>query len=166
MLRKAYGGAYIVMDCRTMGSDLYLAWPSAEIAVMGAKGAVEILHRRADARGAARPLEADYEERFLNPYVAADRGLVDAVIDPADTRREVAAALELLADQAGVASSAAKARQHALCRGRYPRRTWPRASRSPTTAPASRSRCRSSTAASTPPSGASSSRGSGSTTRR
>ncbi|MFL6206022.1 MAG: acyl-CoA carboxylase subunit beta [Acidimicrobiales bacterium] len=98
VLRKAYGGAYIVMDCRTMGSDLYLAWPSAEIAVMGAKGAVEILHRRKDPDERVA-LEADYEERFLNPYVAADRGLVDAVIDPADTRREVAAAIELLASK-------------------------------------------------------------------
>jgi acetyl-CoA carboxylase carboxyltransferase component len=98
VLRKAYGGAYIVMDCRTMGSDLYLAWPSAEIAVMGAKGAVEILHRR-EAHERRLELEADYEERFLNPYVAADRGLVDAVIDPADTRREVAAAIELLASK-------------------------------------------------------------------
>jgi acetyl-CoA carboxylase carboxyltransferase component len=97
-LRKAYGGAYIVMDCRTMGSDLYLAWPSAEIAVMGAKGAVEILHRRKTAEERLA-LEDDYEERFLNPYVAADRGLVDAVIDPADTRREVAAAIGLLSSK-------------------------------------------------------------------
>jgi acetyl-CoA carboxylase carboxyltransferase component len=98
VLRKAYGGAYIVMDCRTMGSDLYLAWPSAEIAVMGAKGAVEILHRRETPERRAE-LEAEYEERFLNPYVAADRGAVDAVIDPTDTRREVAAALEMLASK-------------------------------------------------------------------
>jgi acetyl-CoA carboxylase carboxyltransferase component len=95
-IRKAYGGAYIVMDCRSMGSDLYLAWPSAEIAVMGAKGAVEILHRGEPPERRAA-LEEAYDERFLNPYVAADRGLVDAVIDPADTRREVAAALEVLA---------------------------------------------------------------------
>jgi acetyl-CoA carboxylase carboxyltransferase component len=95
VLRKAYGGAYIVMDCRSMGSDLYLAWPSAEIAVMGAKGAVEVLHRREDPARRAE-LEVEYEERFLNPYVAADRGFVDAVIDPADTRREVAAAFEML----------------------------------------------------------------------
>src|SRR3546814_4089870 len=80
------------MDCRTMGSDLYLAWPSAEIAVMGAKGAVEILHRR-ETPERREELERDYDARFLNPYVAADRGSVDAVIDPADTRREVAAAL-------------------------------------------------------------------------
>jgi acetyl-CoA carboxylase carboxyltransferase component len=98
VLRKAYGGAYIVMDCRTMGSDLYLAWPSAEIAVMGAKGAVEVLHRREDPERRLE-LEQEYEERFLNPYVAADRGSVDAVIDPADTRREVAAAFEMLASK-------------------------------------------------------------------
>jgi acetyl-CoA carboxylase carboxyltransferase component len=96
VLRKAYGGAYIVMDCRAMGSDLYLAWPSAEIAVMGAKGAVEVLHRREPPERRAE-LEKEYEARFLNPYVAADRGFVDAVIDPADTRREVAAAFEMLA---------------------------------------------------------------------
>ena len=95
VLRKAYGGAYIVMDCRAMGSDLYLAWPSAEIAVMGAKGAAEVLHRH-EIPARRVELEAAYEERFLNPYVAADRGAVDAVIDPADTRREVAAAFELL----------------------------------------------------------------------
>ena len=95
-LRKSYGGAYIVMDSKTMGNDLSLAWPSAEIAVMGAKGAAEILMRRAtpEERAAA---EADYEERLLNPYLAAERGLLDAVIDPTDTRREVAAALEVLA---------------------------------------------------------------------
>ncbi|MDP1819513.1 MAG: carboxyl transferase domain-containing protein [Acidimicrobiales bacterium] len=96
VLRKAYGGAYIVMDCRTMGSDLYLAWPSAEIAVMGAKGAVEVLHRR-ESPERRLELEEEYESRFLNPYVAADRGAVDAVIDPSDTRREVAAAFEVLA---------------------------------------------------------------------
>jgi acetyl-CoA carboxylase carboxyltransferase component len=95
VLRKAYGGAYIVMDCRTMGSDLYLAWPSAEIAVMGAKGAVEVLHRRETPERRVE-LEREYEERFLNPYVAADRGAVDAVLDPTDTRREVAAAFEML----------------------------------------------------------------------
>ncbi|HVN52262.1 MAG TPA: carboxyl transferase domain-containing protein [Acidimicrobiales bacterium] len=95
-LRKSYGGAYIVMDSKTMGNDLSLAWPSAEIAVMGAKGAVEILMRRADPEERAAA-EADYEERLLNPYLAAERGLLDAVIDPADTRREIAAALAVLA---------------------------------------------------------------------
>jgi propionyl-CoA carboxylase beta chain len=94
-LRKSYGGAYIVMDSKTMGCDLALAWPLAEIAVMGARGAAQILHRRAtDEERSA--LEAAYEERLLNPYVAAERGLVDAVVDPADTRRELAVALAVL----------------------------------------------------------------------
>ena len=78
-----------------MGNDLMLAWPTAEIAVMGAKGAVEILHRGADADERAE-LESAYEERLLNPYIAAERGSVDRVIDPADTRAELAAALDLL----------------------------------------------------------------------
>jgi acetyl-CoA carboxylase carboxyltransferase component len=95
VLRKAYGGAYIVMDSRDMGSDLYLAWPSAEVAVMGAKGAVEILHRKATPEQRAE-LELDYEVRLLSPWPAAERGSIDAVIDPADTRREVVAAVQLL----------------------------------------------------------------------
>lgn len=94
-LRKSYGGAYIVMDSKQMGNDLALAWPSAEIAVMGAKGAVEILHRRATPEERLE-LETAYEARLLNPYIAADRGFIDAVIDPADTRREIAAALAVL----------------------------------------------------------------------
>ena len=95
-LRKSYGGAYIVMDSRYMGNDLMLAWPAAEIAVMGAKGAVEILHRDADEDERAG-LVAAYEERLLNPYIAAERGSVDRVIEPADTRSELAAALYVLA---------------------------------------------------------------------
>jgi acetyl-CoA carboxylase carboxyltransferase component len=95
ILRKAFGGAYIVMDSKGMGSDVCLAWPSAQVAVMGAQGAVQILHRREDAATQAR-LAEDYEERYLNPYVAAERGYVDKVIDPADSRREVASALRLL----------------------------------------------------------------------
>jgi acetyl-CoA carboxylase carboxyltransferase component len=94
-LRKSYGGAYIVMDSKTMGNDLSLAWPSAEIAVMGAAGAVEILHRRADAAERAERI-LEYEDRLLNPYVAAERGLIDAVIDPADTRRHLCATLDVL----------------------------------------------------------------------
>jgi acetyl-CoA carboxylase carboxyltransferase component len=97
-LRKSYGGAYIVMDSKYMGNDVMLAWPSAEIAVMGAKGAVEILHRRNTPEERAE-LERAYEDRLLNPYIAAERGSVDAVIDPADTRREVAAAFEMLLDK-------------------------------------------------------------------
>jgi acetyl-CoA carboxylase carboxyltransferase component len=94
--RKSYGGAYIVMDSKKIGNDLDLAWPSAEIAVMGAKGAVEILHRR-NTPEERRELEAGYEERLLNPYIAAERGTIDAVIDPAETRLHVAAAFEMLA---------------------------------------------------------------------
>ena len=94
-LRKSYGGAYIVMDSRHMGNDIALAWPSAEVAVMGARGAVEIVHRRASPTERAE-LEAAYEDRYLNPYIAAERGSIDAVIDPGDTRAEVAAALEML----------------------------------------------------------------------
>ncbi len=94
-LRKSYGGAYIVMDSKYMGNDLALAWPSAEIAVMGAKGAVEILHRRADEAERAEH-QKEYEDRLLNPYIAAERGSVDMVIDPSETRREVAAAFAAL----------------------------------------------------------------------
>jgi acetyl-CoA carboxylase carboxyltransferase component len=95
ILRKSYGGAFIVMDSKTMGNDVCLAWPWAELAVMGAGQAAAILQRRAtdDERAA---FEADYAERLLNPYVAAERGYVDAIIDPADTRREIAAALTML----------------------------------------------------------------------
>lgn len=96
ILRKAYGGAYIVMDSKGMGNDLCLAWPSAQVAVMGAQGAVQILHRRADAATQAA-LAEQYEEEYLNPYVAAARGFVDQVIDPGDTRRAVSAAFRFLA---------------------------------------------------------------------
>jgi acetyl-CoA carboxylase carboxyltransferase component len=107
VLRKAYGGAYIVMDSKSMGGDCSLAWPSAEIAVMGPKGAVEILNRRElagvpegperDAR--RRELEASYEAQHLSPVAAALRGYVDEVIDPLDTRAAVAGALAALADK-------------------------------------------------------------------
>ena len=95
ILRKAFGGAYIVMDSKGLGNDLCFAWPGAEIAVMGAEGAVQILYRRIDA-GDRPALQDAYAERFLTPYQAAERGFVDAVIDPADTRRAVADSLDLL----------------------------------------------------------------------
>jgi acetyl-CoA carboxylase carboxyltransferase component len=98
ILRKSYGGAYIVMDSKHMGNDLCLAWPWAELAVMGAGQAAAILQRRATPDERAR-FEAEYADRFLNPYVAAERGLVDAVIDPTDTRREVIAAFRALSDK-------------------------------------------------------------------
>ena len=98
ILRKSYGGAYIVMDSKKMGNDLCLAWPWAELAVMGAGQAAAILQRRATPEEKAE-FERDYAERLLNPYVAAERGFVDAVIDPAETRAIVANALMLLEDK-------------------------------------------------------------------
>lgn len=98
ILRKSYGGAYIVMDSKTMGNDLCLAWPTAELAVMGAGQAAAILQRRATAEERA-VFESDYSERLLNPYIAAERGYIDAVIDPADTRREIASAFVMLRDK-------------------------------------------------------------------
>ena len=98
ILRKSYGGAYIVMDSKRMGNDICLAWPTAELAVMGAGQAAAVLQRRATAQERAE-FERDYEQRLLNPYVAAERGYVDAVITPAETRREVAAALDMLSSK-------------------------------------------------------------------
>ncbi len=99
--RKAYGGAYVVMNSKSIGADLAFAWPSAELAVMGPQGAVEIVYRKelaaADDPVAKRvELVDEYTERFCNPYVAAERGFVDDVIDPAETRRKLIAGLELL----------------------------------------------------------------------
>ena len=98
ILRKSYGGAYIVMDSKRMGNDVCLAWPWAELAVMGAGQASAILRRGAsdDDRIA---FESDYTERLLNPYVAAERGYVDDVIDPADTRATIAASLSMLSNK-------------------------------------------------------------------
>jgi len=98
VLRKSYGGAYIVMDSKEMGNDLCLAWPCAELAVMGAGQAAAILQRRATPEDRAE-FEADYSARLLNPYIAAERGYIDAVIDPADTRKEICAALHMLRDK-------------------------------------------------------------------
>jgi acetyl-CoA carboxylase carboxyltransferase component len=99
--RKAYGGAYVVMDSKSIGADLAYAWPSAELAVMGATGAVEILNRKeiseADDKDAKKAeLIDEYSEKWLNPYVAAERGYVDDVIDPADTRRLLIDGLQML----------------------------------------------------------------------
>jgi acetyl-CoA carboxylase carboxyltransferase component len=102
ILRKAYGGAYIVMDSRSIGADLSFAWPANEIAVMGAEAAVGVIHRKqlaaADSPGQLREeLIAQYKEELMHPYYAPERGLVDDVIDPADTRAMICRALELLA---------------------------------------------------------------------
>jgi acetyl-CoA carboxylase carboxyltransferase component len=99
ILRKAFGGAYIVMSSKHVGGDLNLAWPSAQIAVMGAQGAVEIVNRR-ELEGAADPAAeaaarvAAYEEAFMSPRQAAERGYVDAIVRPRDTRTRLTFALE------------------------------------------------------------------------
>jgi propionyl-CoA carboxylase beta chain len=99
--RKAYGGAYDVMSSKHVRGDLNFAWPTAEIAVMGIEGAVNIIFRdriaRAEDPDAERArLVAEYEQRFANPYVAAARGYVDEVILPRETRQRVAAGLAIL----------------------------------------------------------------------
>lgn len=99
--RKAYGGAYVVMNSKSIGADLAFAWPTAELAVMGPAGAVEIVYRKelaeADDPQARRvELTEEYTERFCNPYVAADRGFIDAVIDPSETRIRLIEGLEML----------------------------------------------------------------------
>jgi propionyl-CoA carboxylase beta subunit len=101
VVRKAYGGAYVVMNSKSIGADLAFAWPSAELAVMGPQGAVEIVYRRelqlaADPVARKAELVDEYTERFANPYGAAERGFVDDVIDPADTRAKIIAGFELL----------------------------------------------------------------------
>jgi propionyl-CoA carboxylase beta chain len=99
--RKAYGGAYDVMGSKHLGADMNFAWPTAQIAVMGAQGAVNILYRRelADASDPdalrARRI-AEYEDELANPYIAAERGYVDAVIRPAETRAQIIRALRNL----------------------------------------------------------------------
>ena len=100
-LRKAYGGAYIAMCCKDLGADAVFAWPTAEIAVMGAEGAASVVFKKeidAAENPAARrdELIQEYKNVYSTPFMAAARGLVDDVIDPADTRRRVAAALEIL----------------------------------------------------------------------
>ena len=106
VLRKAYGGAYIVMGSRMIRTDICFAWPTAEIAVMGPKGAVSILYARqiaaaaADARDAERArLEHEFQERFNSPFVAASTGYIDDVIYPRETRARIAAALAFLRDK-------------------------------------------------------------------
>jgi acetyl-CoA carboxylase carboxyltransferase component len=101
IMRKAYGGAYIVMSSKHVGGDINLAWPSAEIAVMGAKGAVEILNRREiaaadDPEAKKDELVDEYEEKFLNPDHAAKRGYLDDVIEPHETRRKLSRYLQIL----------------------------------------------------------------------
>jgi acetyl-CoA carboxylase carboxyltransferase component len=99
--RKAYGGAYLVMNSRAVRADLAFAWPTAEIAVMGAQGAVNVIHRRriaaADDPDSERDgLISEYEEMFSNPYIAAERGLIDDVIEARETRPRLIRSLAML----------------------------------------------------------------------
>jgi propionyl-CoA carboxylase beta chain len=99
--RKAYGGAYVVMNSKHLRADVSYAWPTAEIAVMGSEGAVNVIFRKeiqkSDDPGAKRAeLIAKYEDQFGNPYIAAERGFVDDVIEPADTRRLLIRSLRML----------------------------------------------------------------------
>jgi propionyl-CoA carboxylase beta chain len=99
--RKAYGGAYDVMSSKHIRGDLNLAWPTAEIAVMGPEGAIDIIFRKelaeaADPEARRRELVAEYRAQFATPYVAAARGYVDDVIAPHQTRGRLVAALEVL----------------------------------------------------------------------
>ncbi|MFQ5595278.1 MAG: acyl-CoA carboxylase subunit beta [Anaerolineae bacterium] len=104
VLRKAYGGAYIVMSSKYIRTDLVFAWPTAEIAVMGAEGAVNILYHKQlkgkeDPEAARRQLEAEFREKFSRPYTAAASGHIDDILIPAETRPRLIAALELLRDK-------------------------------------------------------------------
>ena len=106
IVRKAYGGAYCVMNPRHIGADLVLAWPSAEIAVMGPDGAVNVIFRRQLAEAddpVARKSELveDYRQRFANPYVAASEGFIDNIIEPHETRPRLINALEMLQNKQG-----------------------------------------------------------------
>jgi acetyl-CoA carboxylase carboxyltransferase component len=101
IVRKAYGGAYLVMGSKHMRADINFAWPSAEIAVMGPDGAVNIIFRReieaaADPEAKRKELLEQYREQFANPYVTASRGFIDDVIEPRDTRVKIIGALEML----------------------------------------------------------------------
>jgi len=99
--RKAYGGAFIVMGSKYLGSDINFAWPTAEIAVMGAQGAVNILYRKdlaeaSDVDAKRAELITDYTEKFSNPYLAAERGTIDSVIEPEDSRQYITKAFRTL----------------------------------------------------------------------
>jgi acetyl-CoA carboxylase carboxyltransferase component len=101
ILRKAYGGAYIAMCNKELGADIVYAWPSAQIAVMGAEGAANIVFRK-DIKEADDPIAkraekvAEYEEKFNNPYRAAELGYVEDVIEPAESRQRLISAFDML----------------------------------------------------------------------
>ena len=126
--RKAYGGAYCVMSSKHLRTDVNFAYPTAEIAVMGPEGAVNILYRReleeagADAPRVRAEKVAEYRAKFSNPYIAAERGFVDAIIEPRRTRPEIVRALRQLGSQAGE-HAAEEARQYPPVKGPYSRKS-------------------------------------------
>jgi len=102
IVRKAYGGAYLAMCSKDLGADIVYAWPTAEIAVMGAEGAAEIvfakeIKKAPDPEAVLAEKVAEYREKFANPYVAASLGYLDEVIEPRETRAKVERALKMLA---------------------------------------------------------------------
>ncbi|HBE99436.1 MAG TPA: methylmalonyl-CoA carboxyltransferase [Dehalococcoidia bacterium] len=104
LTRKAYGGAYIVMSSKNLKGDINYSWPTGQVAVMGAEGAVNIIHRSQiresdDPQKLAKELASEYEENLMNPYIAASRGMIDDVIEPGQTRLKVIRALKMLANK-------------------------------------------------------------------
>ncbi|MEA3253889.1 MAG: carboxyl transferase domain-containing protein, partial [Chloroflexota bacterium] len=104
VVRKAYGGSYLAMSSKSLRGDICYAWPTAEIAVMGPEGAVNIVYRKeikesADQGEARQKLIQEYRDKFANPYVAASRGYIDDVIDPRETRPKLIRALQMLRDK-------------------------------------------------------------------
>jgi len=102
--RKAFGGAYIVMSSKNLKGDINYSWPTGELAVMGAEGAVNIIHRKKikssqNDEKVKSELIHDYEEKFMNPYVAASTGIIDDVIDPIETRTKIINGLNMLANK-------------------------------------------------------------------
>ena len=110
LVRKSYGGAYVVLDSRSIGCDFSVAWPTAELAVMGASGAVNIINRREieaadDPEQRRQELIVEYTDDYCSPYKAAERGLIDEVIKPSETRKRLAEALEAFATKRAVTPS-------------------------------------------------------------
>ena len=104
LTRKAYGGAYIVMSSKNLKGDINYSWPTGQVAVMGAEGAVNIIHRSQiresdDPQKLTDQLVSEYEENLMNPYIAASRGMIDDVIEPGQTRLKVIRALKMLANK-------------------------------------------------------------------
>ena len=104
LTRKAYGGAYIVMSSKNLKGDINYSWPTGQVAVMGAEGAVNIIHRSKimdsdNPKKLTAELVSEYEGNLMNPYIAASRGMIDDVIEPGETRTKVIKALKMLANK-------------------------------------------------------------------